>query len=469
MSLPDNQLRCSRTRPRLSHYVCIDSFLARLQAKEIHVCGSLEAEALVRRLCEKCGDDFELRTYERMSALKVVDEPLGSYANVKPGDCVVAFSRKDIFSIREAIERLTKHKCCVVYGQLPPETRAKQASLFNEEDSGYDVLVASDAIGMGLNLNIRRIIFHSIDKVQDTKQKQKGRVPETMMKQIAGRAGRRSSQYKDLGEVTCLEGGEGMEWLRSSLASPVEQVAAAGLFPAVEHLQAYSDLLDRLEDEEEEEENAEEEAAFEEQLGSAVEAEADEDDEEDNDEQEDDGVNRVDNSDGDDDDGADMDAEADNADHEGLTASKHQQPEPVIVGDAAQGLDWPPAEMHSASAGGFVTYDASGEKHWVEPFGGDDDARVAAAAGQQQIAAGRAWARGRRQKEPRRLADTLASFMKTARMRGSEAPSSSSKGDYFLCRHDEISVLANRLHETTGHMPLDAAFIFAMAVSYFGS
>ena len=188
------------------------------------------------------------------------------------------------------------------------------------------MLVASDAIGMGLNLNIRRIIFHSIDKVQDTKQKQKGRVPETMMKQIAGR-GAALVAVQGPGRSD-LPGGRRGYGVAAELAGvPVEQVAAAGLFPAVEHLQAYSDLLDRLEDEEEEEENAEEEAAFEEQLGSAVE-EADEDDEEDNDEQEDDGVNRVDNSDGDDDDGADMDAEADNADHEGSRRRSISSPSP---------------------------------------------------------------------------------------------------------------------------------------------
>ena len=48
-----------------------------------------------------------------------------------------------------------RHKCCVVYGSLPPETRAQQARIFNTEGSGYDVLIASDAIGMGLNLNIK--------------------------------------------------------------------------------------------------------------------------------------------------------------------------------------------------------------------------------------------------------------------------------------------------------------------------
>ena len=48
---------------------------------------------------------------------------------------------------------------CVVYGALPPEMRRQQARLFNESGNGYDVLVASDAVGMGLNLNIRRIVF----------------------------------------------------------------------------------------------------------------------------------------------------------------------------------------------------------------------------------------------------------------------------------------------------------------------
>jgi ATP-dependent RNA helicase SUPV3L1/SUV3 len=68
-------------------------------------------------------------------------------------------------SCRRQIESKTPYKCAVIYGQLPPETRSLQARLFNEENTGYDVLVASDAIGMGLNLNIRRTIFHTTIKV----------------------------------------------------------------------------------------------------------------------------------------------------------------------------------------------------------------------------------------------------------------------------------------------------------------
>jgi ATP-dependent RNA helicase SUPV3L1/SUV3 len=55
---------------------------------------------------------------------------------------------------------------CVVYGALPPEMRRLQARLFNDPSSRYDVLVASDAVGMGLNLNIRRVVFHTLQKFE---------------------------------------------------------------------------------------------------------------------------------------------------------------------------------------------------------------------------------------------------------------------------------------------------------------
>lgn len=88
---------------------------------------------LYRRI-DRCffqmGDDFELHEYERKTPLVAAEESLkGSYAEVQPGDAVVAFSRKEIFMIKAQIEAKTKYKCCVVYGQLPQETRAHQARM----------------------------------------------------------------------------------------------------------------------------------------------------------------------------------------------------------------------------------------------------------------------------------------------------------------------------------------------------
>ena len=132
---------------------------------EIHVCGALDAADLVESIASTTGDDFELRTYERLTPLEVEATALASWRDVKKGDCVVTFSRDDIHLVRREIESAKKGlKCCVVYGQLPPETRAHQARLFNDAGSGYDVLVASDAIGMGLNLNIGRVLFRQILK-----------------------------------------------------------------------------------------------------------------------------------------------------------------------------------------------------------------------------------------------------------------------------------------------------------------
>jgi len=151
---------------------------------------------------------------------------------------VVAFSKNDIFAIRKEIEAHTPYKCCVVYGNLPPETRAAQAKLFNDPDSGYDILVASDAIGMGLNLNIRRVIFHTIYKSNGDDII---RLDHSSFKQIGGRAGRRSSEWK-FGEVTCRRA-EDMRWLKEFLGKEIPMIRQAGLLPTVEHIENFADAL----------------------------------------------------------------------------------------------------------------------------------------------------------------------------------------------------------------------------------
>jgi Helicase conserved C-terminal domain len=173
------------------------------RCREIHVCGGLEAVDVIRRLVEACGDIFELRTYQRFSDLNIAERSLakhhdetGCYSRVQKGDCVVAFSRNDIFAIKREIESTTEHKCCIVYGSLPPATRSAQARRFNDPDSGYDILVASDAIGMGLNLNIKRVILNSVYKYDGSGVIRLG---HSAMKQISGRAGRRNSPFPNGG------------------------------------------------------------------------------------------------------------------------------------------------------------------------------------------------------------------------------------------------------------------------------
>jgi ATP-dependent RNA helicase SUPV3L1/SUV3 len=124
-----------------------------LRVKEIHVCGNETAVDLVRHICTETGDDFETIAYSRLTKLVMNKQSLhGDLKHIKKGDCLIAFSRKQIFDIRHELESKTASRCCTVYGALPPEVRVMQARLFNDPESRYNVLIASDAVGMGLNL-----------------------------------------------------------------------------------------------------------------------------------------------------------------------------------------------------------------------------------------------------------------------------------------------------------------------------
>ncbi|KAJ9669381.1 RNA helicase [Coniosporium apollinis] len=159
-----------------------------LQAKEVHLCGEERTVPLIKQLAAMTGDKVEIHHYKRLSPLQMSSESLkGKLGKLQKGDCIVVFSVMGIHAMRKEIERATGKKVAIVYGSLPPETRAQQARLFNDPNNDYDFLVASDAIGMGLNLSIKRVIFESA-------QKNNGYQMVTLktadIKQIAGRAGR---------------------------------------------------------------------------------------------------------------------------------------------------------------------------------------------------------------------------------------------------------------------------------------
>ena len=229
-----------------------------LDAREIHVCGALDASELVEDLAKKCGDDFVLKTYERLTPLKPLPV-LKGWRDVRAGDCVVTFSRDDIHAVKRLIEEAKPGtKCCVVYGTLPPETRAEQARLFNTEGNGYDVLVASDAIGMGLNLNIGRVLFRRVLKYAGNAPSEArlasvapeyrddarrlGQLPadRALVKQIAGRAGRMSTAFGEGGGGVAAMDERDAQYVRKALNAKPDKVTKAGLFPPSELLAAFA-------------------------------------------------------------------------------------------------------------------------------------------------------------------------------------------------------------------------------------
>ncbi|KAI1386447.1 P-loop containing nucleoside triphosphate hydrolase protein [Hypoxylon trugodes] len=159
-----------------------------VQAKEVHLCGEERTVKLIQSMCATIGDKCIVHRYKRLSPLETMGTSLnGQFKYLQKGDAVVAFSRIGIHALKKQIEDETGRRCAMVYGSLPPETRAQQAALFNDPDNDYDFLVASDAIGMGLNLEIKRVIFEQTHKRTKAGYR---RMTTSEIKQIGGRAGR---------------------------------------------------------------------------------------------------------------------------------------------------------------------------------------------------------------------------------------------------------------------------------------
>ncbi|XP_041651421.1 ATP-dependent RNA helicase SUPV3L1, mitochondrial [Cheilinus undulatus] len=210
-----------------------------LCADEIHVCGEPAAIEFIRELMYTTGEEVEVHTYQRLTPFTILDHAVESLDNLRPGDCIVCFSKNDIYSISRQIEARGQ-ECAVIYGSLPPGTKLSQAKKFNDPDDPCKILVATDAIGMGLNLSIKRIIFNSLIKpnVNEKGEKQMETISTSQALQIAGRAGRFSSKFKE-GEVTTMHRDD-LPVLKELLSHSVDPIETAGLHPTAEQIEMFA-------------------------------------------------------------------------------------------------------------------------------------------------------------------------------------------------------------------------------------
>ena len=155
-----------------------------LRCNEIHICGAMNAKELLIKILDDCEDEYEIKEYHRNIPL-IVECKNFSYNDVQEGDAIVVFSKKRVLEIAQDYSN-KNIKTSIIYGDLPPEVRKMQYEQFiNKENK---VLVTTDAIGMGVNLPIRRIIFMSIRKFDGEEVRE---LTSQEVKQIAGRAGRK--------------------------------------------------------------------------------------------------------------------------------------------------------------------------------------------------------------------------------------------------------------------------------------
>ncbi|RDL40003.1 uncharacterized protein BP5553_04343 [Venustampulla echinocandica] len=235
-----------------------------VKAKEVHLCGESRTVQIIKKLCATMGDKLVIHNYERLGPLQPETVSLKDDLNkLRKGDAIILFSRVQIHSMKRRIEKHTGKRCAVVYGSLPPETRAQQANLFNDPNNDYDYLVASNAVGMGLNLSIKRIIFESVSK-HDGLLHRRLEIPE--INQIAGRAGRfktlrqavqhgstdvsntgpplksLESNEPNVGYVTTLHPGD-LHVIEKAMSAKVAPLMTAGIFPPGETIARMASLF----------------------------------------------------------------------------------------------------------------------------------------------------------------------------------------------------------------------------------
>lgn len=179
-----------------------------LCAEEIHICMAPNAEDIVRRLIEYCSDEIvEIDRKERMTPLTMDEDGFRFPDGVKPGDALIVFSKRSVINVAAELQA-RKIACSMIYGALPYETRKAETERFLSGET--QVVIATDAIGMGLNLPVKRVVFLETEKFDGYEVRL---LKPEEVQQIAGRAGRKG--IYDEGKFTA---GKGRKFIRKSMS-----------------------------------------------------------------------------------------------------------------------------------------------------------------------------------------------------------------------------------------------------------
>lgn len=201
--------------------------LMEAQAGAIHILAPPSGRALIERLARAAELDFVLERHERLAEIKVADEPW-SLRRLPPRTILVAFSRHAALRLKTTLERYNR-TVSIVYGNLPPEVRRRQADRFAHGET--EICVATDAVGMGLNLPADYVCFYEVQKFDGRQLRQ---LTAAEVQQIGGRAGRFG--LSRAGEVGAT-GHHDLKIVRRLFAAPVPALAKARVAPTVEDLE----------------------------------------------------------------------------------------------------------------------------------------------------------------------------------------------------------------------------------------
>lgn len=200
--------------------------LMEAQAPEIHVIGAPIAQELVERLAHAAAVEIDVVEHERLTPLQVAEKPW-PLDQLPSRTILVAFSRAAVLALKVDLERRGR-TVSVVYGNLPPEVRRNQAARFAGGES--EICVATDAVGMGLNLPADQVCFAEVEKFDGREQRL---LTPNEIRQIGGRAGR--YLYSQMGEVGATTR-QHLALVRKLFHVPPDPLTHARVAPTVEDI-----------------------------------------------------------------------------------------------------------------------------------------------------------------------------------------------------------------------------------------
>ena len=205
-------------------------------ARSVIMTGSEDAIPLVEAMADYLEEPVRIEIYQRFNELEVHDAPV-SLDEVSRGSAIIAFTRRDVLNIKQYLQNERRQKVSVIYGNLSPQVRREEARRFRSGET--DILVATDAIAMGLNLPIQSVLFYVTQKFNGQEI-----VPLTdaEIRQIAGRAGRYG--YHEFGFVGSLDSWEDLRRIRSALKNASKSIGGpVGIVPSPSYIDALAKAL----------------------------------------------------------------------------------------------------------------------------------------------------------------------------------------------------------------------------------
>lgn len=198
-------------------------------ASVVYLVGAPEARRAIEALAERLECQLEVHVLKRMGPLSMESTAVRKLRNVQRGDAVIAFSRREVLMWRDMITEMGL-SVATVYGNLAPEVRRAQAERFR--DGSADVVVATDALAMGLNMPIARIVMTTTVKFNGVEEEE---ISASLARQIAGRAGRYGVHEEGL--VAGYDD-DTHEVMRALLKEKIAPLSATGFMvaPTLEHL-----------------------------------------------------------------------------------------------------------------------------------------------------------------------------------------------------------------------------------------